>query len=162
MAIYIFSLMNFVINNHENFQTHSIIYSINKKNKHHLHRPNANPSFYQKSTLYAGNKIFNSSPCSLIILKYEKAKFKVSLGKYLNTHSFHSVDECFVLGWSIILFCKMFIVFDSVKIVYICVFMTCSTPYCLCGTLIDPRNVHVCVCVCVCVVCINVCMYVCI
>jgi len=34
----------------------------------------------------------------------------------------------------------MFIVFDTVKIVYICVFMTCST-YCLCDTLSDLWNV---------------------
>jgi len=34
----------------------------------------------------------------------------------------------------------MFIVFSTVKIVY-CVFMTCSTSYCLCNTLMDPWDV---------------------
>jgi hypothetical protein len=49
-----------------------------------------------------------------------------------------------------ILFCKMFIVFYTVKIVYICVFMTLFTSYCLCDMLMDPQNVciylhiHVC------------------
>ena len=49
----------------------------------------------------------------------------------------------------------MFVVFYIVKIVYICVFMTCSTLYCLCEKLVDLWNAYnVCVCVCVCV-----CMY---
>jgi hypothetical protein len=43
----------------------------------------------------------------------------------------------------------MFVVFYAVEIVYICIFMTCFTSYCLCGTLLDPWNVciyaHMCV-----------------
>jgi hypothetical protein len=42
----------------------------------------------------------------------------------------------------------MFIEFYIVKIVYICVFMTCSTASCLCDTLIYPWNVCIYVCVC--------------
>jgi len=34
----------------------------------------------------------------------------------------------------------MIIVIYTVKIVYICVFMTCSISYCLCDTLLDPWN----------------------
>jgi hypothetical protein len=44
----------------------------------------------------------------------------------------------------------MFVVFYSVKIVYICVFMTCSTSYCLCLNL----KIHG-------IVCMYVRMYVC-
>jgi hypothetical protein len=47
---------------------------------------------------------------------------------------------------SIILFHNVFIVFFTVKIVYICVFMTCSTCCCLCETLVDPWYMCVCVC----------------
>jgi hypothetical protein len=36
----------------------------------------------------------------------------------------------------------MFVVFYTAKIVYICVFITCSTPYCLCDTLMNPWNIH--------------------
>jgi hypothetical protein len=36
-----------------------------------------------------------SLPLSLTIRKNEKAKFKVALRKYLNTHSFYSADEFF-------------------------------------------------------------------
>jgi hypothetical protein len=45
---YIFSLMNFFVNNQENFQANSSVHSINTRNKHHLHRPIANLSCFQK------------------------------------------------------------------------------------------------------------------
>jgi hypothetical protein len=35
----------------------------------------------------------------------------------------------------------MFLVFHTVKIVYICVFVNCSASCCLCNTLMDPWNV---------------------
>jgi len=69
---------------------------INTRNKQHFHTHNAKPSCSQKSTFYAGIKIFSSLPCNLTILKNEKAKFKSALRKYLNTHCFYSVDEFFV------------------------------------------------------------------
>jgi hypothetical protein len=50
-------------------------------------------SCFQKSTFYAGIRIFKRLPLSLISLKNEKTKFKVALRKCLNTHSFYSVDE---------------------------------------------------------------------
>jgi hypothetical protein len=50
----------------------------------------------QKSTFYAGIRIFNGLPLGLISLKNEKTKFKVALRKYLNKHSFYSVDEFFM------------------------------------------------------------------
>jgi hypothetical protein len=93
---YIFSLMNFIISNQGNFQTNSFIHNINTRNKHHLHRSNANTSCFKKSTFCAGIKIFNSLPCSLTILMNEKAKSQLALRKYLNTHSFYSVHEFFM------------------------------------------------------------------
>jgi hypothetical protein len=54
------------------------------------------------------------------------------------------------------------VVLYDVKIVYICVLMTYSTPHCLYKTLMHPRNVCVCVCVYVrtyMCVCVCVCMY---
>jgi len=66
---YTLSLMNLIINNWEIFQTNSSIHNINTRNKHHLHRPNANLSCTQKSTFYDGIKISSSSPISVTILK---------------------------------------------------------------------------------------------
>jgi hypothetical protein len=46
---YIFSLMNFIVNNQKLFQTNSAVHSVNTRNKHQLHRPIANLSCFQKS-----------------------------------------------------------------------------------------------------------------
>jgi hypothetical protein len=70
-------LINFNINNQENFQTNSSTHNINTRNKHHLHRQNANLSC-QKSTFYVGINIFNSLPISLTIFKNDKAKSGVA------------------------------------------------------------------------------------
>jgi hypothetical protein len=59
---YIFLLMNFCVNNQENFQTNSSVHSINTRNKLYLHRPIANLSCFQKTALYSGIRIFNSLP----------------------------------------------------------------------------------------------------
>jgi hypothetical protein len=60
---------------------------------YHLHRPVANLTCFKKSAYYSGIKIFNNLPSSLKCLMNEKAQFKVALKRYLNTHSFYSVDE---------------------------------------------------------------------
>jgi IS1 family transposase len=91
---YIFSLMNFLINNQQNFKTNSSVHSINSRNKHHLHRPVANLSCFQKSAFYSCIRMFNSLPRSLANLKNEKAQFKVALRRYLNVHSFYSIFYC--------------------------------------------------------------------
>jgi len=93
---YILSLMSFIINNQEIFQTNSSIHNMNTRNKYHLLRPNAKLSFFKKSIFYAGMKIFNILPPSVTILQNDKAKFKAALGKYLHTHSFYIVDEFFM------------------------------------------------------------------
>ena len=49
-CMYILSLMSFIINKQENFKTNSSKHNINTRNKHHLHRLNANLSCFQRST----------------------------------------------------------------------------------------------------------------
>jgi hypothetical protein len=84
MKLMSISLMNFLVNNQENFQTNSPIHSINTSNKHHLHRPTANLSCFQKSTFYSSIRIFNSLPCNIKNLKNEKAQFKAALRRYFH------------------------------------------------------------------------------
>ena len=93
---YIRSLMKFIINNQAIFQTNSAIHNINLRNKHQLHRTNANLSCFQKSIFATGTKIFNTLPPSVTILKNDRAKFKASLRKYLHTHCFYSINEFFM------------------------------------------------------------------
>jgi hypothetical protein len=90
---FILSWRSFITNNQNTFQTNSSILNTNTRNKHHLRRPNANLSFLKKSIFYAGIKIFNCLPPSVIILKNDMAKFKADLRKYLHTHCFYSVDD---------------------------------------------------------------------
>jgi hypothetical protein len=89
---YICSLMSFFIGNQENFQTNLSVHTINK---HHLHRPIANLSCFQKGASYSGVRIFNRLPQSITSFKNEKTLFKVALKKFLNAYSFYSVDEFF-------------------------------------------------------------------
>ena len=84
--------MNFFIKNQETFQTNLSVHSFNTRNNHHLHRPIANLSSFQKSAFYSGIRIFNKLPQNITDLKNEKAQFKVALKRYLNAHAF-SVDE---------------------------------------------------------------------
>jgi hypothetical protein len=43
---YIFTLMNFVVNNQEHFHTNSAIHCVNTRNRDHFHRPTANLSYF--------------------------------------------------------------------------------------------------------------------
>jgi hypothetical protein len=45
---YIFTLMNFVVNNQEHFQTNLAIHIVNTRNRDHLHRPTANLFMFSK------------------------------------------------------------------------------------------------------------------
>jgi hypothetical protein len=47
----IFSLMNFIVNNQEHFQTNSAIQSVTTRNKNQLHRPIANLMFSEECIL---------------------------------------------------------------------------------------------------------------
>jgi hypothetical protein len=55
---YKFTLINFVVNNQDHFQTNSAIHSVNTRNRDHHHKQTANLSYFQKSAYYAGIKIF--------------------------------------------------------------------------------------------------------
>ena len=82
-----------------------------------------------KSIFYAGIKMFTSLLPSLTVVKNDKAKLKIALSKYLLTHSFYSVDDFFACK-NDLHFCKLFVIFYTVNL-YICVFISCSTSYCL-------------------------------
>ena len=77
-------------------------------------------------------KIFNIFNSQSDNLQTKKTKFKAVIRKYLNTRSFYSVDAfvCVKINISTILY-YVYSILHS-KIVYICVFMTCSTSCCLC------------------------------
>jgi hypothetical protein len=116
---YVHSLMSFIINSQEIFQTISYIHNTNTRNKHHLHQANANQSLYQTSTFYAGTKIFNILPPNVTILRNDKAKCFLKsavLRKYLHTHSVYSVDDFLCVKIIHNIFCKNFVEFYTVNL----------------------------------------------
>jgi hypothetical protein len=162
---YIFIWMNFVVSNKERFQTNSPIRSVNTRHREHLHRQIGNFSCFQKSAYNAGIKTFNSLPSNLRRPVNRKSQFKVALKRYLNTHSFYSVEEFLMLKnesyvffslctvvWTLynmcVLYVKLFLCYHHnilkkyLSIVSLfCVFVTYSTSYCCYYKLMDPWNV---------------------
>jgi hypothetical protein len=69
----------FFIGNQNKFLTNSSVHSINTRNKHHLHRPIANLSYFKKGATYSGIRIFNNLTQSITSLRNEKLQFKVAL-----------------------------------------------------------------------------------
>jgi hypothetical protein len=53
---YLLSLLSFIVDKMEKFQTNSDIHSINTRHKHDLHQPSAKLTSYQKGAYYAGIK----------------------------------------------------------------------------------------------------------
>jgi hypothetical protein len=90
---YIFTLMNFVINNQELFFRQIQQYTVLTLGIGAIFIDQLQLTCFQKSACYAGIKIFNSLPSNLRSLINRKAQFKVALKTYLNTHSFYSVEE---------------------------------------------------------------------
>jgi hypothetical protein len=152
MPIYMLLLTNFIVCNQEHFQKYSSIHKNNTRHQHNLHSPNANLYFFFNCTFYAASNFSTFLARSLTIFQTEKTKFKAAIRKYLNTHSFDSVDAfvCIKININTIIYCVHSILRS--KMVYICVFVyiclfvclcicvfvTCSTSYCLCDQLLDP------------------------
>jgi hypothetical protein len=76
---YIFSLINFITNNEEHFQTNADVHSVNTRHKDYIYKPAANLSCFQKSTYYAGIRIFSCFPSDLKSLMKEKARLQTAL-----------------------------------------------------------------------------------
>ena len=86
---YMFSLMNFIVNNQDNFQTNPSVHSINIRRKYNFYRPNANLSWFQKRAFCGGIIIFNNFLLPLQSLIDKMAQFKVVLRRYINTVGSH-------------------------------------------------------------------------
>ena len=143
------------------------VHKIYTRNKHHLHRPAANLSYFQKGASYSVIRIFNNLPRSITSLKNEKAQFKVALKSFYMHTSFTL--------WVNFLHVLMLCITDlydcvnpySVIFLYFCMFMTCSTSYCLVTTsgFHECMYVRMYVCMYSCMyvymyICMNVCMYI--
>jgi hypothetical protein len=91
---YISSLMMFVIDNQENFQTNLSVHGLNTRSKNQLYLPIV-VSCFQRGVSYYAMRIFNSLPNSIKNLRNDRVKFKIELRIHLITHSFYSLTEFF-------------------------------------------------------------------
>jgi hypothetical protein len=89
---YILSLMLFIVDNLEDFQTNAYIQDLDTRDKNQLRLPMANFSCV-KGVAYCGIKILNNLPSHIQIHRNYRKKFKTKLYGYLITHSFYSITE---------------------------------------------------------------------
>jgi hypothetical protein len=85
---FLFSLLSFVVDNIETFQTNSDIHHISTRYRYNLHVPNTNLSKYQKGVYYSGIKLFNNLPPTIKSLNHDIKKFEPARKGYLLSHSF--------------------------------------------------------------------------
>jgi hypothetical protein len=90
---FLLSLLSFIVDNMDKFQTNSDIHSISTRYRYNFHVPNSNLSKYQKGVYYSGIKIFNNFPPNVKNLSHNIKMFKAALKEYLLSHSFYSVQE---------------------------------------------------------------------
>jgi exonuclease III len=92
---YLFSLLNFVIDNKSWFRTNMELYDINTRNKYNLHITQPRLSSYKNGAYYMGIKAFNQLPCYIKELSDDRIRFKNILKNYLLSKSFYSLKEFF-------------------------------------------------------------------
>jgi len=90
---YILSLMLFIIDNPNNFQTGLEIHRLHTRRKNQLFIPTANLTSVQKGIAYFGMKIYISLPNNILNLKNDTKQFKNELHRYFLNNSFYSVKE---------------------------------------------------------------------
>ena len=90
---YILSLMLFVTDNPNNFQTGLEVHGLHTRSKNQLFIPTANLTSVQKGITYSGIKIHNNLPSNILSLKNDGEGFKNELYRYLLKNSFHSIKE---------------------------------------------------------------------
>jgi hypothetical protein len=78
---FLLSLLSFVVDNIEKFQTNSDIHNICTRYRYNLHVPNINLSKYQKGVYYTGMKPFNDPSPTIKSLNHDIKKFKPALKK---------------------------------------------------------------------------------
>jgi hypothetical protein len=90
---FLLSLLSFVVDNIQKFQTNSDIHNISTRYRYNLHVTNTNLSKYQKGFYYTGINLFHNLPPTIKSLNHDIKKFKPALKEYLPSHSFYSVEE---------------------------------------------------------------------
>jgi hypothetical protein len=92
-GIVLHSLLSFVVDNLQTFQTNSDIHNVSTRYRYNLHAANTNLSKYKKGVYYSGIKLFNNLPPTIKSLNQDIKKIKPALKEYLLSHSFYPTEE---------------------------------------------------------------------
>jgi hypothetical protein len=104
------SVLSFVMDNIEKFQTNSDIHNMNTRYRYNLHLPNTNLSKYKKGVYYSGIKLFNNLPPTIKSLNHDIKKVLASTERvspisllllcrriYLNQKFLAIINTCFAI-----------------------------------------------------------------
>lgn len=83
--LYMLSLMTFIVDNPDKFQSNSSLLSFTRRHKDHLYIPRVNLSCMQKGVTYCALKVFHSLPLDVSRLTIDKLNYKMVLRRYLIT-----------------------------------------------------------------------------
>jgi hypothetical protein len=97
---YIYSLVLYIINNKHIFNFNKEIHTYKTGALKNLHLPAINVTKYNKGAYIAGTKVSNHLPLSIKVLATDMASFKTALKRFLNHHSFYSMNEYYQQNWS--------------------------------------------------------------
>jgi hypothetical protein len=97
---YIFSILLFVVKNKDLYTTNQEIHNFNIRSNINLHPPVCNLNIFQKGAYFSGMKLFNHLPLEIKSLSNEIKLFKPALKRFLNLHSFYSVEEYFEYSYN--------------------------------------------------------------
>jgi hypothetical protein len=73
---YILSLMLFIMDNPNNFQTVSEVHGLQTRSENQLFIPNTHITTVQKGITYCAIKIYDSLPSNILSLKNDRKRFK--------------------------------------------------------------------------------------
>jgi len=97
---YVFSVLLFVVKNKDLYTTNQEIHNINTRSNINLHPPVCNLTVFQKGVYFSGIKLFNHLPLKIKSFSNEIKLFKPALKRFLNLHSFYSVDDYFEYSYN--------------------------------------------------------------
>jgi phage-related holin len=92
LVSYIFSLLNFVIDNTTLFKTNSEVYDVNTRGRNNFYLSQPRLSTY-KNGVYMGLKVFNHLPSFIKDLSDNKNQLKNTSNNYLLLNSFYSLND---------------------------------------------------------------------
>jgi hypothetical protein len=95
---YIYSLLLFVVDHRDLYQTTSQIHNINTRCKSNLHYPHSSLTTHQKGPYYFGIKLFNHLPWHIKELVHDNKQLRKVLRVFLHTKSFYTIEEYFSHG----------------------------------------------------------------